>query len=711
MSPQTGDMHAARPAAPGGAKREVVVALAGNPNAGKTTLFNALTGSRHHVGNYPGVTVEKREGYFRHAGRQVRVVDLPGTYSLTARSLDERVARRFVLDEKPDVVVSVVDASNLERNLYLAVQFMELNVPLVLAFNKSDLARQRGMDVDTERLEPLLGLRIVSTVASRGTGLDPLKDAMLAAADDHRRPAVVRYGPEIEAELEQLEPLLAATPLRGARHHARWLALKLLEQDREITECLREEGEAAAALETAAARARERLERHFGDRIAMIVADRRYGVISGACQECVRVTAEQRHSISDRVDEVLTGPVVGIPIFLFVMYLLFRVTFSVSAAPMAWIEAGFNALARQILAVWPSGTLAPLRSLVVDGVLGGAGGVLVFLPPILVLYAVIAFLEDSGYMARAAFITDRFMHRIGLHGKSFIPMILGFGCSVPAILSTRTLESRRDRMTTMLVLPLVSCGARLPIYTLLTAAFFPPAWRPRILMLMYLTGIALAALLAKLLRSTVFRGETSAFVLELPPYRLPTLNGIARHTWERGRLFVRKAGTVIVAASIVLWAATNYPRPPAQRLQGLAPADRAAAVLGASVAGRVGRGLEPVMRHVGFDWKTTTALFGAMAAKEIFVAQLGIIYAVSDVDHASVSLQEALRREYTPLQAYCIMLFCLVSVPCVATLAVTRQESGRWRWALLQFVGLTLLAYVLTLAVYQGGRLAGRLLL
>jgi ferrous iron transport protein B len=455
------------------------------------------------------------------------------------------------------------------------------------------------------------------------------------------------------------------------------------------------------------AAARERLHRHFGDIAEVVIAERRYGFISGACQEAVESTTELRHSASDRIDEIVTNRIVGLPIFLVLMYALFKVTFTLGAIPMDWLEHFFSWLGRTVSACWPWDGGGALRSLVVDGAIAGVGGVLVFVPNVVFLFAGIAFLEDSGYMARGAFLTDRLMHRIGLHGRSFIPMVLGFGCSVPAILATRTLGNRRDRMATLLVLPLISCGARFPIYALFAAAFFPAEWRARVIMMLYLLGIALAALLAKLLRATLFRGDTTLFVMELPPYRVPTFRAIWSHTWERLRLFLRKAATVIVAASVLLWFLTNYPKPDLSATHGLAPAEARAAELAASAAGRIGHALEPAMRHVGFDWRTTTALIGAVAAKEIFVAQLGILFSQGEGDARSESLRRALQEHYNPLQAFCIMLFCLISVPCVATLGATGAETGAWRWAFLQFAGLTLLAYGVTFVVYQAGMVLG----
>jgi ferrous iron transport protein B len=423
---------------------------------------------------------------------------------------------------------------------------------------------------------------------------------------------------------------------------------------------------------------------------------------------------ESRHSWSDRIDTVVTNRLLGLPIFLGLMYLVFKVTFTVGDPLMGWIETGVGWLGEAVAGFWPAGAESALESLLVDGVIGGVGGVLVFLPNILLLFLAIALLEDSGYMARAAFVMDRLMHKIGLHGKSFIPMLIGFGCTVPAILATRTLESRRDRLTTMLVLPLMSCGARLPIYMLFIPAFFTDAallqlgpvrftTHAALVMLIYVIGIVLAVVLAKVLRSTLFRGEAAPFVMELPPYRMPTVRGTLLHTWERGWMFLRKAGTVIVAISILLWVLMSYPKPPEAQLAGLTDEEQAQAALSYSVAGRIGHALEPVMRPAGFDWKTSTALVGAFAAKEVFVAQLGIVHSLGEADEESEPLRAVLRREYTPLQAFAIMLFCLISVPCMVTVATIWKESGSWKWAALQVVGLTALAWVLTAAVYQIG--------
>ena len=733
-------------------KSKITVALAGNPNAGKTTIFNNLTGARQHVGNYPGVTVERKEGLCRHGNIELQIVDLPGTYSLTAYSAEEMVARNFIIDEKPDVVVDIIDASNLERNLYLAVQLMELGVPLVLAFNMSDMAKARGYEFDTEKLSRFFRARIVQTVGNKGTGMKELLDAIIETATNgtsdtnhkdekastdllsskanirgahHQAMPIMNYGWEIEKEIAKIETLIQKNRSVAGKYNARWLAVKLLENDRELRAKV-----TSPKINEQVKKSIEHLEKVLGESTETAIAGARYGFISGACQEAVRSTIEIRHTISDRIDSVVMNRILGMPIFLGLMYLVFQLTFTLGDPPMEWIENFFGWSGDVIQSWWPVGSESLLKSLIVDGIIGGVGGVIVFLPNILLLFLSIAILEDSGYMARAAFIMDRLMHKIGLHGKSFIPLLLGFGCTIPAIMATRTLENERDRLTTMFVAPLMSCGARLPIYTLIIPAFFPQAWQAPMLWIIYMIGISLAIISAKLLRSTVFKGESVPFVMELPPYRIPTLKGVLIHMWERGWLFLKKAGTIILGISILLWAATTFPGLPersknhfknernavstsnlpekekAERLTAINNAE-AEAALEYSISGRIGHAFEPVFKPIGFDWKLVTPVIGAIAAKEVFVSQLGIIYSVGEADETSKSLRSKLRSRYTPLTGFCILLFMLIVAPCVATFAVMKTESGSWKYAFYQFGGLTLLAWVLTMIVYQIGSRLG----
>jgi len=720
-----------RPVAPT-TRKTFTVALAGNPNSGKTTVFNALTGAHQHVGNYPGVTVEKKEGIARFQDTTFTVVDLPGTYSLMAYSIEEIVARNFLIDEEPDAVVHIVDASNLERNLYLAVQLMELGVPLVLAMNMSDVVRDKGVQINYHKLAELLGVPVVPTVGHKGRGIQELLATVAEVCRNPRarkQPArQVNYGYEIEPHVEQLVKVI--TGHEACADRARWYALKLLEGDEETAKRVQSlcPGDYEMILQRAV-QLRQHIEGISGASIGTVLADGRYGFIVGACAEAVSQTAEARVSRSERIDRMMLSRWLGLPIFAVLMYAVFQLTFALGEPLMGGMEAVFEWLGGTISSLWPEGSDSLLKSLLVDGMIGGVGGVLVFLPNIMLLFLAIAFLEDTGYMARAAFLMDRLMHKIGLHGKSFIPMLIGFGCTVPAVMATRTLETRRDRLTTILVLPLMSCGARLPIYMLIIPAFFPQAWQAPMLWTIYIIGIVLAVVLAKLLRATLFKGESVPFVMELPPYRMPTLRGLLLHMWERSWLFLRKAGTIILGIAIVMWALSVWPKPGAKQVEqfeqqrdavkaraDIGPEEKvgllgeinnaaAEAELEHSVIGRIGKGVAPVLRPLGFDWKTSTAMLGAFAAKEVFVAQLGIVYAVGEADEASETLREQLQANYTPLQGFCIMLFCLVGMPCMATVAVTKRETGSWKWALFQLGGLTLLAWALTAVVYQIGRL------
>ncbi len=685
-------------------KTEIKVALAGNPNSGKTTIFNAITKGTQRVGNYPGVTVEKVFGFTSVGGERVRVVDLPGTYSLTAYSDEEIITRNYITDEKPDVLVNVVDSSNLEPNLYLTTQLMELGVPMVLVFNMSDISRNRGISLDLNRFAELMGVRIVETVGNKKQGVGELIRAIgdVAREGSPPRSSKIKYGSDIEQSIAKISKGLTARDSDLDEKDLRWIAIKLMERDKEVRSKFAE----SPAIEIAD-RERERIIAIYKEDPEVLVADHRYGYISGACQESIRSTVEMRHTTSDRIDTVLLHRVLGIPIFLGLMYIMFMVTFALAEPIMEVLENSFEWIGSAVDGLWPVGSESVLRALISEGIIGGVGGVIVFLPNIILLFMFISLLEDTGYMARAAFLMDKLMHKIGLHGKSFIPMLLGFGCSIPAILATRTLENKRDRFTTIMVIPLISCSARLPIYALVIPAFFPQTWRAPMLWLIYFIGVVLAVLLARLLRGTVFRGEGEIFVMELPPYRLPTIKSVGLHMWRNAWLFLKKAGTVILGISVVLWALSTYPRTPEEELKGLSADEQISIQLANTVSGRVGHAMEPVLKTMGFDYRIGTALIGAMAAKEVFVAQLGVIYAVDDGDEDTSTLRERLRNNYSPLVGFCIMLFTLISTPCIATIMATRKETGSWWWAALQFTGLTLLAYIITTTCYQLGSLLG----
>ncbi len=692
-------------------KKSIVIALAGNPNAGKTTVFNNLTGARQKIANYPGVTVEKKEGVCSHNGRELKIVDLPGTYSLTAYSAEEVIARDVILNEKPDVVVDIIDSSNLERNLYLAVQLMELGVPLVWVFNMSDLAKAKGYEFDLGMISSLTGIPVVRAVGPRKEGMTELLDAALKAAElNVPNYPQVNYGIEIEKEIEELmaiiekrkeyEPFINVCPVR-------WAAIKLLEKDSDVMSRIKSQ-----ELIDYVKVARERLGTMLGEPVEAAIAGARYGFISGLCSEATKSTIEIRHNMSDKVDAVVINRVWGIPIFLGIMYLIFQFTFTIGEYPMGWLEDFFGFIGETVSGFWPEGSESQLKSLIVDGIIGGVGGVLVFLPNIVLLFLAISILEDTGYMARVAFLMDKVMHKLGLHGKSFIPLLLGFGCSVPAIMAARTLDSERDRLTTMMVTPLMSCGARLPIYALIIPAFFPEAQHGNILWLIYVIGMVLAILLAKMLRNNLFKGEAMPFIMELPPYRLPTLKGIGLHVWERSSLYLQKAGTVLLAVSVLLWAAATYPQKEftEAELASLTPEQQQSETLIYTISGRIGQFMEPVIQTMGFDWRIGTALIGALAAKEVMVAQLGIVYSIGEADEESEPLRDSLKEHYTPLTGFCLMLFSLISAPCVATFAVMRRESNSWKWASVQFAGLTALAWLITTLVYQIGSVGNALI-
>ena len=704
-------------------KSEIVVALTGNPNAGKSTVFNVITGARQHVGNYPGVTVERKEGKREYAAKQYSIIDLPGTYSLTAYSLEERIARDFIQNDSPDVVVDVLDASNFDRNMYLAVQLMEMNAPLILALNMVDMATARGMLFDTDKLSRLLNVPVVETVGNKGEGIDDLLEAIHRKVVQNETPNLpqIDYGQTIEDEITAVIDILKKDSNTPEGMNYRWVALKLLENDSDIKERYLSP-EIASEFERRFAALEEKLEDHP----EIVIANRRYDFITELAKETIKSTDPAKRSVSDKIDSVVTNRVLGIPIFLVMMYLMFQLTFTLGDPLMGWIETFFEWLGGTVEAAWPEGNMDLMRSLVLDGIIGGVGGVVVFLPNILLLFLAISLLEASGYMARVAFIMDRIMHKIGLCGKSFIPMLIGFGCSIPAVMATRTLDNQRDRITTMMVIPYMSCGARLPIYALIIPAFFPQMWQAPMLWLIYIIGIVMAILMAKILNVTVLKGESTPFVMELPPYRVPTIGGTLRYTFERGWIYLKRAGTIILAISIVLWAMATFPgisdeateKFEAARetveAQTISDADKEAALeeidnqeaelaLRQSLSGRMGKAMEPVIQTMGFDWKIGTALVGGLAAKEVVVAQLGVVYSMGEVDEESETLREKLQATYTPFIGFCLMLFCLMSAPCIATLAIVRRESNSWKWSIGQFVGLTVVAYIVTTLVYQIG--------
>ncbi|MDU2064001.1 MAG: ferrous iron transport protein B [Sporomusaceae bacterium] len=722
-------------------RSSLTIALAGNPNCGKTTIFNHLTGSNQHVGNYSGVTVEKKAGRKLFQDTELTIVDLPGTYSLTAYSIEEVVTRDFIVLEQPHVVIDVLDGSNLERNLYLAVQLLELNRPLVLAVNMVDVAAARGLQFSLEKLSEILSVPVVTTVGNKKRGLEDLLQRAVAAAKEPQSDFLLDYGREIEAAIQALSSLMPENVV-ALKYPQRWLLLKLLEEDRDVIRQIKDLPGSERLLARAAVLSKD-LAAQFDDDVASIVADKRYQYVGELYRRIVLCEAPSAKTLSDRIDSVLTNRLLGIPLFLAMMWLVFNLVFTIGSGPQKAIQAGLSLLAQYAGEMLPE---SGLKDLLIDGVIGGVGSVLSFVPIILLLFAAIAVLEDSGYMARAAFIMDRIMHKVGLHGKSFIPLLLGFGCSVPAIMGTRTLENPRDRLVTILVTPFMSCSARLPVYTLLCAAFFPENMAGTVLFSIYILGIFLAVFMARLLRTFLLKGDTEPFVMEMPPYRCPSLKSILLHMWERTILYVRKAGTIILAVSILIWFLTNYPAEVSysadydvlqaqlvqtyekqvnshsynsDELEELSQEldtqraelkqAQASEKLAQSYAGQIGKTLEPFVAPLGFTWKQAVSLFAGFSAKEVIVSTMATIYSVGDSGKTGSELAKALAADpaMNPLVAYTMMVFILIYSPCVATIAAIRRETNSTKWALFASIYTTAVAWVMAFLVYHGGLLFG----
>jgi ferrous iron transport protein B len=659
---------------------QITIALAGNPNAGKTTLFNTLTGGHQSVGNWPGVTVEKKEGPFKFKGNEIHVVDLPGVYSLTAHSPDEVVSRNFIINEGPDVVVNVVDASNLERNLYLSVQILEMGVPTIIVLNMMDVAEKSGHKIDINALSAEIGADVIPLVASKGQGVDELLRAVIRASSKKATPAFhLNYGEELETEISRLESVIFDMP-GGTAHLPRWYALKLLEQDPDVRARF-DSPEMRKALKESLGH----LDNIFGDQAETLIAAARYGFVAGLLRDVLQKPAVEARSTSEKIDRVLVNRLLGIPLFLLIMLGTFEFIFTLSRPMTAGINRLFEWLDRLAGGLHP----AWLGSLIGKGVLGGVGTLISFVPPIFLLFIAIAVLEDCGYMARAAFVMDKVMHKIGLHGRSFIPMVLAFGCNISGIMSCRTIENPKDRLTTILVTPFMSCGARLTIYVLLAAAFFPRQ-QGLVVFSLYVLGIVVALLAALVLRKKVFAGESSHFVMELPSYRWPTVTGVLVHMWQRGKAFLVKAGTVILGLVVVAWFLSSMP-------WGVQYAS------GNSWMGHIGKVIAPLLSPAGFgQWQAAVSLLFGFLAKEVVVGTMGAIFGVS-----SGSLGQTISSQlgWTPLAAYSFMVFSLLYLPCIASINAIRTEAGGWKWALFTAVYTTVIAWVAATLVFQVGSL------
>lgn len=685
--------------------KTINIALVGNPNCGKTSLFNVASGANEHVGNYSGVTVDAKAGHFDYKGYRINIFDLPGTYSLSTYTPEELYVRRYLSNEMPDVIVNVVVASNLERNLYLTTELIDMDHSLVIALNMYDELERSGAHLDYKLLGNMIGVPMVPTVSRTGKGIDELFDTVIDVYERRNksvRHVHVNHGPVIEEGINELKEELRNCNT-ALQFSPRYLALKMLEGDKEVYSMLAE-NDNFEALKAHSEKLRAEIEDTLHEDIEQAVANEKYGFISGALQETMTQGKPDERNVTRVIDSLVTNRVVGIPIFILLMFLMFEATFVLGAYPMSWIEDGVAALSSWLHGIMSPG---PLKDLLIDGILGGVGGVIVFLPNILILYLFISLMEDSGYMARAAFIMDKAMHKMGLHGKSFIPLVMGFGCNVPAIMATRTIESRSSRLITILINPFISCSARLPIYILFIGTFFPKhvGWA---FLILYLSGIVVAFVTAKLLRRFHFKEDETPFVMELPPYRIPTLKATCRHMWSKAEQYLRKMGGIILVASVIVWALSYYPRPD---VEGELTAQQAVEQQADSYMGRIGRAISPLVEPLGFNWKVTIALISGTAAKELVVSTLGVLYAGGD--EAPEALSEKLmqpdaatgQRDFTPLVAASFLIFVSLYVPCIASITAVAKESGSWKWGAFSVVYNTLVAWLCAFAVFQIGSL------
>ena len=795
---------------------KVNIALAGNPNCGKTSIFNFLTGSNQKVGNWGGVTVEKKEGSIEIEGMTFNFVDLPGIYSLSPYSIEEVISRNYITDEAPDIVINVVDAANIERNLYLTAQLLELGAPVMIALNMADVANQRGIRIDTEILSQLLGVPVIETIGRKGEGTEDLKSAILKfirKKEVIKRHSQINYGKELESIISSLEGVIFSQESRGSqlqsisgiddfvsqvpklknfvlpsakpyeevahtkgKWDARWLVLRLLEEDEELISSLKRMGFENSLFNGFISQFRTRVEDIYEDDIETILSERIYAFVKGICKEAVNTSSRISITLTDKIDNVLTHPLFGLPLFGLIMYLMFQTTFSLGEYPMGWLESLFGFIGSGLTDVLPADSL--LADLLVNGVIEGVGGVIVFLPNIVLLFLFVAIFEDSGYMARVAFLMDRLMHGIGLHGKSFISLLTGFGCNVPGVMAARTLENEKDRLITILINPFMSCGARLPVYIIFCGAFFPEI-AGGVIFAIYIIGIAVAIISGKILRLTVLKGESAPFVMELPPYRLPTARSLILHMWERASLFLTKAGTIVLSGVIMIWALNAFPRTTTENPEydrkiaavgkdfslkkdslktsyevvlkqksesyddELIPFEKSSGFLEMtdyfnretsylqqaeseqikklhiarkterikqSYAGRIGAVIEPLIRPFGFDWRIAISLIPGFVAKEIVVGSLGVLFQVGEEEgEESTGLQEALRTSgaFTPFKAVLFMIFTLLYVPCLASVATIKRETNSWKWPLFSIFYSVTVAWLVTFVAMTIGKFIG----
>jgi len=719
------------------ASKTINVALVGNPNCGKTSLFNHATGRHEKVGNYSGVTVDAKMASFEHNGYTINITDLPGTYSISEYTPEELYVRQHIFDKNPDIILNVVDASNLERNLYLTTQLIPMNIRMIVALNMYDELEKKGDKFDYKMLGGMLGMPFIPTNGRNGDGLKDVLDKIIEIYEE-RDPKVhqiqVNYGKNIEAAVALIQSEIEQHQMLNEKYYPRFAALKLIEGDKIFIKNIASHPDAQHIV-IQADEQRAKLEKEYDNVAETILADARYGFIRGALKETFVPNSKPDYGKGYRIDKILTNKWLGIPIFIIFMWLMFQATFTIGQYPMDWIDAGVGLLGDWLSELIPAGSF---HDLVIEGIIGGVGGVIVFLPNILILFLFISFMEDSGYMARAAFIMDVAMHKIGLHGKSFIPLIMGFGCNVPAIMSTRTLENPKDRLLTMLIVPLMSCSARLPVYVLLISAFFN-THQALIMLGIYAFGIFLATIMAFIFKHVFFKHDDAPFVMELPPYRIPTVRNTLIHMWDKAVQYLTKMGTVILLASILIWALGHYPQKvrysvPYEDIISQVEAsgqlsdeqkattieqleyDMKAEHLEKSYIGRIGHFIEPVIRPLGFDWKIGVCLLTGMAAKEIVVSTMGVLYQADGDDEDTANLQTKLQQErykngphkgelvFNPLVALCMMIFVLIYLPCIAAITAVKNEGGR-KWAVFTACYTTALAWIVTFIVYRIGML------
>ena len=726
--PHDKEDHALMPSEPSEESKRrtktINVALVGNPNCGKTSLFNFASGAHERVGNYSGVTVDAKVGRAEYEGYEFHLVDLPGTYSLSAYSPEELYVRKQLVEETPDIVINVIDASNLERNLYLTTQLIDMHVRMVCALNMYDETEERGDHIDYEKLSELFGTPMVPTVFTSGRGVKELFHQVIAVyegKEDERlqfRHIHINHGHEIEQGIKDIQEHLKNYPGLRQQYSTRYLAIKLLEGDKDVERLIQPLGDSLEIFQHRD-RAAQRVKEETHNDCETAIMDAKYGFIHGALEESGYTTGDKKdtYQTTHLIDKILTNKYLGFPIFFLILLLMFTATFVIGQYPMDWIDAGVAWLGDFISQNMPDG---PVKAMLVDGVIGGVGAVIVFLPQILILYFFISYMEDSGYMARAAFIMDRLMHKMGLHGKSFIPLIMGFGCNVPAVMSTRTIESQRSRLITMLILPLMSCSARLPIYVMITGSFFALKYRSLAMLSLYVIGVLMAIVMSRLFSAFVVKGEDTPFVMELPPYRFPTWKAIGRHTWEKGKQYLKKMGGIILVASIIVWALGYFPHTDDPSVSNQQQQEQ-------SYIGRVGRAVEPVFRPMGFNWKLDVGLLAGVGAKEIVASTMGVLYSNDDSfkDDSNfssesgkyVKLHELITQDVAQLHgisyekaqpiatltAFCFLLFVLLYFPCIATIAAIKGETGSWGWALFAASYTTALAWVVSAVVFQIG--------